>query len=72
VSTLNHNKIRELRTQKGVTILNMASDIGMSESNLNQIELGMKIPNANALKAVADFLGVSVDSLYTDYKAKAS
>jgi len=69
VNTLSKETIRRLRNQKGVSIAEMAPHVGMSESHLSQTELGTKLPNANALKAIADYLGVTVDSLFEQSEA---
>lgn len=61
---LDKKKIRGLREAKGESLAEMASQVGMSESHLGQTELGTRIPNAHALKAIADYLGVKTDDLF--------
>ena len=62
--TFNYRKARQLREQKGVSIAEMAPHVNMSESLLGQAEKGARIPNANHLGAIAEYLGVTTDSLY--------
>lgn len=57
-------KIRELREQKGMTLTLLAKRTGISKSYLSNIETGKaENPSINALKKIADALGVELTSL---------
>jgi len=63
--TLDGVKIRQLRTQTGRSMAHVANDIGISESKLNHIELNIaQTVNIITLKRLADYFGVTTDSLY--------
>lgn len=57
-------RLRSLRHEKELSQAKLASYVGLSKSLINQIEFGTRVPNANALKTIADYFKVSVDSLY--------
>jgi transcriptional regulator with XRE-family HTH domain len=59
-------KIRKTREAKGLSQANVAINVGASESLIQQIEAGTRIPNANMLKLIADYLGVTTDSFYME------
>lgn len=61
---LNGKKIRELRNAKDKCVAEMAFYVGISESMMRQVELGQKKPSVEGLKRIADFLGVTTDSLF--------
>jgi len=67
MGTLDKDKIRSLRNCKGVSQAEMAPCVGISAALLSHVELGTKLPNANALKAIADYFGVTTDSLFTSH-----
>lgn len=57
------NKLRELRKQKGLTQLELAKFVGISQNNYSYWENDkVKIDNESIIK-LADFFGVSVDEL---------
>jgi transcriptional regulator with XRE-family HTH domain len=57
-------KIKELREAAGLTQQQLATNAGLSSSNLSQIEQGHKRdPRISTLKALARALGVSIDAL---------
>ncbi|MCL2170665.1 MAG: helix-turn-helix domain-containing protein [Defluviitaleaceae bacterium] len=57
-------KIRELRINQGKSLLEVGNFAGISESMMGHIENGRRIPNAETIKLIADYLGTTVDSLY--------
>jgi len=58
-------RIRQLRVETDKSIAQVANDIGISESTLNHIELGhQQGTNIVTLKLLADYFGVTTDSLY--------
>lgn len=61
---LNGAKIRELRTMKGYTCVDMSKYTNISKSYIEELERGTKVnPAFNKVVALADALGVKVDDL---------
>ena len=59
-------RIRLIRQQKNISQNELAKSAGINARSLSRYELGSSIPPANALKAIADALGVSADALLSD------
>lgn len=59
-------RIRELRSERGLTLQELAAEAGVSRSYLNELELGMKTINAARLRQIAAALDVSVTDLIED------
>lgn len=53
-------QIRGLRKTKGLTVKELAEQVGRSQGYLSQIETGMKKPSIGTLQRLADALGVGV------------
>lgn len=61
---LNGLKIRELRTRKGYTTLDLSRFAKISKSYLEELERGdKKNPSLNKVVYIANALGVKVDEL---------
>ncbi len=61
---LNGARIRELRTMKGYTCLDMSKFTNISKSYIEELERGTKVnPAFNKVVALAEALGVKVDDL---------
>ena len=59
-------RIRLTRQQKKMSQTELASKAGINLKSLSRYELDASIPPANALKDIADALGVSSDTLLSD------
>jgi len=59
-------RIRLIRQQKGLAQKELADKSGVNLKSLSRYELGASIPPADALKGIADALGVSADALLSD------
>ncbi len=59
-------RIRLHRQQKNLSQAELAERSGVNNKSLSRYELDTSIPPADALKAIADALGVSADSLLSD------
>ena len=59
-------RIRLIRQQKNISQVELARITEINVKSLSRYELGTSIPPANALKAIADALGVSADVLLSD------
>ncbi len=59
-------RIRLYRQQKNLSQAELADISGVNNKSLSRYELDTSIPPADALKAIADALGVSTDSLLSD------
>lgn len=54
-----HNRIAELRIQKGVSARDMSLSLGQSESYINKIENKRTLPSLGGLIYICDYLGVT-------------
>lgn len=59
-------RIRLYRQQKGFSQAELAEKSTVNNKSLSRYELGSSIPPADALKNIADALGVSADTLLSD------
>ncbi|PKV62856.1 helix-turn-helix domain-containing protein [Pontibacter ramchanderi] len=56
-------KIKQLRTEKNISLTDLATSTGISVSYLNEIEKGKKHPKPSKIAVIADELGVTYDYL---------
>jgi transcriptional regulator with XRE-family HTH domain len=59
-------KLYTLRTQHGLTIRQLAPELGVSDSYITQIELGKKTPSAKVVLKISLFFNVPLDHLMRD------
>lgn len=59
-------RIRLTRQQKELSQKDLADKSGINIKSLSRYELGSSVPPADALKAIAEALGVSADYLLND------
>ena len=58
-----HEKIQELRKQKGLTQEELAESLYVSRTAISKWESGRGYPNIDSLKAIAKFFSVTIDEL---------
>ena len=58
-----HEKLQELRKQKGLTQEELAGALFVSRAAVSKWESGRGYPNIDSLKAMAKFFGITVDAL---------
>ena len=58
-----HEKVQELRRQKGLTQQELADALYVSRTAVSKWESGRGYPQIDSLKAIAGFFGVTVDEL---------
>ncbi len=63
-----YEKVRKLCKQKKISVYRLEKDLGFSTSTI--IKWKKSIPAANKLKAVADYLHVSIEELLEDNQEK--
>src|SRR6478735_8978411 len=56
-------RMRHFRTEAGITLEQLGSDVGVAPSQLSLMENGKREPRLSLLSAIADRLGVSVQQL---------
>lgn len=62
---LNYGEIlKEIRTIKGKTLLEVERDTGISNANLSRWENGKVIPSIDFCIRLADYYGVTLDELF--------
>ena len=59
-------RIKILRTKKGITVNKLANLAGISQSYLRDIELGKKQPTVEYLLYICDALGISLESFFAE------
>lgn len=57
-------RIRSLRKEKGLSILNLKNITGLSKSTISEIENDKSSPTAETLSKIATGLGVTVDEFF--------
>ena len=58
-----HEKLRELRKQKGLTQEEVAESLYVSRTAISKWESGRGYPNIDSLKAISKFFSVTIDEL---------
>lgn len=58
-----HEKIQEMRKQKGLTQEQLADELFVSRAAVSKWESGRGYPNIDSLKAIAKFFSVTIDDL---------
>lgn len=61
-----HNKLYELRKQKGLSQEEMANKLNVSRQTVSKWELGDSTPEMEKLVAISDLLEISLDELVLD------
>ena len=61
------NRIRELRKKRGLTQKQLAQKLNVSEQAIAGYEQNARRPNPDMLKDLANFFGVSVNTLFPYY-----
>lgn len=60
-------KLRALRTRKGITLKELAVNLGLSAHGyISELEAGKKIPTVEVLIKISNFFNVSTDELLKD------
>lgn len=57
------SRLRDARTQRGLSLRSVAQSVGVSASLISQVETGKTQPSVSTLFALATHLGVSLDEL---------
>ncbi|MEG2937549.1 MAG: helix-turn-helix transcriptional regulator [Vagococcus sp.] len=57
------NRIHELRKEAGLTQVELAKKIGVSDASINKYEKGIMLPKIDKLEKMADLFKVSTDYL---------
>lgn len=53
------DRIREIRTKKGITARKMSLELGQSPAYINRIELGRMTPSLSAFLEICEFLDIT-------------
>ena len=61
-------RIKELRTQKGMTAEELGTAVGTSSSAINMYECGQRVPRDDIKIKIAEFFGLSVESIFYPVK----
>ena len=56
-------RLKELRSEKGISQAKLAADIHISRSAVAKWENGLGLPNDESLKLLADYFGITTDEL---------
>ena len=66
-----HEKLQELRKQKGLTQEELAAALFVSRTAVSKWESGRGYPNIDSLKAIAKYFGITLDNLLSADEALA-
>jgi len=61
-------KIKEIRTNKGLSQKEVALSVGIDQAQYSRIESGKVEPTLSSLEKIADALGIKVVELFNDEK----
>ena len=56
-------KLKELRSEKGISQAKLAADIHISRSAVAKWENGLGLPSDESIKLLADYFGITTDEL---------
>lgn len=56
-------RLKGLRAEKGITLIQLSQQTGISKSALSNYELGVQIPSAQVIVILSKFFNVSADYL---------
>ena len=56
-------RLKEIRKNKGISQLKMATDLNTNQNTISRYETGEREPGINELIKIADYFNVSVDYL---------
>ncbi|GET12092.1 hypothetical protein SN811_05920 [Ligilactobacillus agilis] len=57
------NRLKELRKQKGLTLVELGKEVNLANNTLRRYERGIREPNISMLIKLADYFNVTVDYL---------
>ena len=57
-------RLRQVRTARGISVRELARRVGCSASLVSQVERGVTAPSAGVVYALANELGISLDFLF--------
>lgn len=60
------DRLKDLRTEKGVSQAKLAADIHISRSAVAKWENGLGLPNDESLKLLSEYFDVSIEELFPD------
>ena len=65
-------RLQSLRKERGITIYQLASSLGIMRATIYRWECGKTFPKSEDMERVADFFGVPVDYFYSkEYQQKS-
>lgn len=60
------NKLKQLREKKGISQLELSKKIGVSPSSITMYEQGERVPRDYVKIKIAEYFGVTVESIFFD------
>ena len=57
---INRKKLMEARYAKGMSMLRLAKEAGVSHLTISQVEKGLRVPAPSTIKKMCDVLGIEV------------
>lgn len=65
---MKNNKIKELRTEKGVTQIEISNFLGITNDYFSMIERGERSPGFKLSKKIADYFDATIDEIFFSNK----
>ena len=66
---VNGRRIRELREAAGLTMVELAEKVYVSQTEISRVEMEVRSPSVALLKRIADYFDVPVDDLLKESAA---
>jgi mannose-6-phosphate isomerase-like protein (cupin superfamily) len=63
-------KIRSLRRQKKITLIELSKNTGIAQATLSRMETGLMVGTVSSHQQIAESLGVSVSELYLEIDSR--
>ncbi|AKX94516.1 transcriptional regulator [Moorella thermoacetica] len=64
VRFMRNEKLYQLRRERGLSQVKVASAVGITQSAYAMIERGQRYPRKETMKKLADYFGLTVDELF--------
>lgn len=65
-------RIRDIRKANGQKLITIATETGLSQPFISEIERGVKVPSIETLKAIAKALGITLSEFFSENKPEIS
>jgi len=61
-------RLRELRTARGLLLKDVAKELGVDESTISNYERGTRLPRFQMANRLASFFNVPIEEIFPEYR----